>query len=178
MIHTLLKTATAQNINFLGRVVWAWNGKKTLNTKCLGMRAIFAVTLLTGCATVSLPPGQENQTTFTRTVQMDYREVYRVAARQIRTCNRSIGPFGNGYEVSAELDTGDKRAAIEVYLVGLTGVYPSGSGRYMRLVKIAEHNGGTIITTRGNLPEYAYTMDAHIGAWLKGELGCHPKIIQ
>jgi len=68
------------------------------------MKIIFTfllIVLLSGCAGIQMPAGQENEHSFTQESKKTYRDAYRIISKQMRACYRYIGLFGNGYDVQS-----------------------------------------------------------------------------
>lgn len=133
---------------------------------------LLSLAVLSGCAWVSPPPGQENQTTFVQETPVPYKEAYTLLAKQIRACYRVIGVFGNGYDVQADLDSANQSGRIEVYHVGLSGASKPDDSSFSRTVTVGARQGGSTITTTGTTPAVAYTTHLAVAGWLKGNDSC------
>ena len=137
--------------------------------------SIIVVGLLTGCAGIQLPPGQENQRSFTQESTQSYQEAYRIIAKQMRACYRVIGMLGNGYDIQSDLDTANKRGTVELYHVGFTGAQKPEDSIFSRTVTISEAASGSAITTTGTTPNYVYLTHKTIPTWLGGVDSCAPQ---
>ncbi len=140
-------------------------------------RIIFLLTIsfLSGCAGIQIPPGQENERTFSQESNKHYQDAYRIIAKQMRACYRVIGLFGNGYDVQADLDTANKRGTVELYYVGLTGAQKPEDSIFSRTVTISDALNGSVISSTGTTPKYVYLMHKTIPTWLNGIDSCGPK---
>lgn len=135
---------------------------------------IIAALAISGCASVTPPPGQEDSTTFTQESSIGYKEAYRLIAKQMRGCYRVIGLFGHGYEVQNELDTEQKEGRIEIYYTGAFGAEKFEDSIYSRIVTVKEKGQGSTITTTGMRTKYAYVNHQAIKGWLRGNENCAP----
>ena len=133
--------------------------------------ALAATCTLAACG-VTMPPGQEHSKEFTQTISTNYRDAYQLIARQMRACFRVIGPFGNGQDIQADLDTANNQGRIELYGVGLTGSARAEDIPHGRIVTIARTDSGAQITVRSNTPSYAYSTHLSIAKWLSGDETC------
>ncbi len=127
-----------------------------------------------GCATVKMPPGQENKRVFTQESDTSYGDAFKIIAKQMRACYRGVGLLGNGQEVQAVLDSSNQTGTIEVYYVGLTGAQPAESTATARTVTIFPTPTGSTITTKGTTPELVYLTHRTIPLWLSGTTTCYP----
>jgi hypothetical protein len=136
--------------------------------------AITAFIFLMGCASVTLPPGQEQQKTFAQETSLDYREAYRIIARQMRACYRGILFFGIGYDVQADMDTAERTARVELYHVGPTGAStnPEDSSVSRTVTIKAREGGGATIITTGTTPKYVFMNHLAVKSWLLGGNSC------
>lgn len=121
-----------------------------------------------------MPPGQESSTEFVQKTSISYKEAYRLISKQMRACYRGIGPFGNGYDTNAELDTEIKKGVVELYHVGPSGVSKFDDSALSRTVEIEENGTGSVITTKGTTPSITYRNHLVIKAWLDGRESCSP----
>jgi hypothetical protein len=135
---------------------------------------LWLICTLSGCVGVEVPAGSENERSFTQRSAQPYREAYRIIAQQMRACYRAIGLFGNGYEVQADLDTAAKTGTVELYYVGLTGAEKPEESTFGRIVTISAAPNGSVITTKGTTPKYAYLTHKTIPMWLDGMVSCAP----
>lgn len=133
-----------------------------------------SISMLSGCASVQIPPEQINQKTFTQESTKSYQESYRLIAKQMRACYKYIGLLGNGYDVQADLDSANKMGSVEVYYVGLTGAQKPEDSIFSRTVKITEAPNGSLITVTGTTPSYVYQTYRTIPKWLDGIDSCAP----
>lgn len=129
---------------------------------------------LAGCATIDVPPGQENQREFVQETALPYRDAYQIVAKQMRACYRVIGLFGNGYEVQADLDSNERTGRVELYHVGLTGASKPEDSIFSRTVVIKGHDKGATVTTTGTTPRYVYINHLSVASWLAGSDMCGP----
>jgi len=134
---------------------------------------VFAAAL-TGCASIELPPGQEDSRQFVTETAMPYRDAYQLIAKQMRACYRIIGIFGNGYDIQADLDTAEKTGKVELYHVGLTGASKPEDSIFSRTVIVRGTDKGSTVTTRGNTPKYVYANHLAVRSWLSGSDSCGP----
>lgn len=126
---------------------------------------------MAGCAT-PMPPGREDQRTFVQESGLPYQDAYRVIAKQMRACYRTIGVFGNGYDVQADLDAGAKQGVVELYPVGLTGAQKVEDSKFGLRVKAEATPAGTRITSTGTTPSFVFQLDGAIRVWLSGMDSC------
>ena len=103
--------------------------------------------VLSGCAVIKVPSGQENTRTWNWETTVDYQDAYRIVAKQMRACYRVIGFFGNGYDIQADLDTSNRRGTVELYSVGLFGAEKPEDSIVSRTVTIIGTEKGSRITT-------------------------------
>ena len=134
--------------------------------------AVVLATLMTGCASVPMPPGQENTKEFTQTTSLDYRQAYETIEQQGRACFRSIGVLGNGYDVRGELDTARRSGLVEFFSIGLKGPEKPQESSLGRTVTIQANGAGSRITTTGTTPRHAYDTHLIITDWLRGDRLC------
>lgn len=133
---------------------------------------IFLSAILTACASIPIPPEVESgqMKEFTQISNVDYKDAYRIIAKQFRACYRVIGLFGNGYDVQADLDTEKKVGSIELYHVGLTGASKFEDSIFSSLVTITPTaNKESKIITTGTTPKYSYIRSQAIKGWLRGD---------
>src|SRR4030095_4442097 len=83
--------------------------------RCLHAVLMSVMCVLSGCAGIQPPPGLKNERSFTQESTKPYDEAYKIIAKQMRTCYRAIGLFGNGYEVQSDLDTIKETGTVELY---------------------------------------------------------------
>ena len=136
--------------------------------------AIATAVLLSGCATIELPKGQEETREFTQETATPYVTAYQLIAKQMRACYRVIGVFGNGYDIQADLDSANKTGRIELYYVGLTGAAKPEDSSVSRTVTVKERAGGAVVTTTGTTPKFVYANHLAIKNWLSGGETCGP----
>ena len=137
--------------------------------------AVLVMCVLSGCAGIQPPPEQRNERSFTQQSTKPYEEAYKIIGKQMRTCYRAIGLFGNGYEVQSDLDTTKETGTVELYYIGLDGA-PSKAEKsaYSRTVTISATPQGSVITTKGTTPRYVYLTHKSIPGWLEGKVSCDP----
>jgi hypothetical protein len=135
---------------------------------------LLAAIALVGCASTPPPAGQEGQRAYTQQSAMPYQEAYRIIAKQMRACYRSIGPFGNGYDIQADMDTAAKTASVELYPVGLTGAEKPEDSQFSRTVSIKASGTGSLIETTGQTPKWVYMNHRAVTGWLAGDSVCRP----
>lgn len=128
--------------------------------------------ILTGCASIDLPKGQEDRREFVQETTMPYRDAYELVAKQMRACYRVIGVFGNGYDIQADLDSAARVGRVELYHVGLTGASKAEDSIFSRSVTVQGHEKGATITTSGITPRYVYVNHLSIKSWLSGSDSC------
>lgn len=125
-----------------------------------------------GCAVVSLPPGQENQREFVQETKLSLRDAYRIVSKQMKACYRGFGLLGNGYDIQADLDSGDGSARVELYYVGLSGATKPEDSVFSRTVTIRARDAGSVVTTTGTTPRYVYINHLAVASWLSGNESC------
>lgn len=136
--------------------------------------ALGLAVILGGCATIELPSGQESTREFIQETSLPYKEAYQIIAKQMRACYRVIGLFGNGYDVQADLDSGERIGRVELYHVGLSGASKPEDSMFSRTVTVkARDNGSTVVTT-GITPKYVYMNHLAVASWLAGSDTCAP----
>lgn len=128
--------------------------------------------LLGGCATIELPPGQENNREFIQETTLPYKDAYQIIAKQMRACHRVIGVFGNGYDVQADLDTAGRIGRVELYHVGLTGASKPEDSMFSRTVTVKGHDNGSTVVTTGTTPRFVYVNHLKVASWLAGSDSC------
>jgi len=131
--------------------------------------------VISGCASIQMPVGQETERSFSQESERPYDEAYRIIAKQMRACYRAIGLFGNGYDVQADMDAVNKQGVIELYYIGLTGAKNPEDSMFARTVTVEYSSNGSIITTTGTTPKYVYLTHRTIPTWLRGINSCGPK---
>ena len=136
--------------------------------------AVLLLGVLTGCATIEMPKGQEESREFTQETAMPYQDAYRLIAKQMRACYRVIGVFGNGYDVQADLDSVNRSGRVELYYVGLTGAGKPEDSMISRNVTVKGRDAGAVITTSGTTPKFVYVNHLAIKNWLAGGESCGP----
>lgn len=136
--------------------------------------AIALAASLGGCATIELPPGQENKREFVQETTLQYKDAYQIIAKQMRACYRVIGVFGNGYDVQADLDTAERMGRIELYHVGLTGASKPEDSMFSRTVTVKARDNGSVVATTGTTPKYVYMNHLAAASWLAGSDSCGP----
>ena len=129
---------------------------------------------LVGCGQLEMTPPNPEQRTFTQESAVNYKEAYRIIAKQMRACFRVIGDLGNGYDVQADLDGAEKKGSVELYIVGLTGAGKPEDSRWSRIITIEEKGAGSFITTTGTTPGVVYRTHVSIPLWLAGVDSCVP----
>ena len=132
-----------------------------------------AVTL-GGCATIELPPGQESKREFIQETTLPYKDAYQIIAKQMRACYRVLGPFGNGYDVQADLDTAERIGRVELYHVGHTGASKPEDSIFSRTVTVKGRDNGSTVVTTGSTPKYVYANHLAVASWLGGSYSCGP----
>ena len=135
--------------------------------------AIFAV-LIGGCSTIQLPPGEEQSTTFIQRSDVEYKTAYRIISKQMRACYVAIGLFGNGYDLTSDLDTDARIGLIEYFSIGLSGTAKFEDSMFSRKVYVTEEGTGSSVKVVGNHPTVAYMNHLAIKGWLSGNTLCKP----
>jgi len=138
----------------------------------------YSVVLLTialaagSCSTTVLPPGQESRTEFVQHSSLSARDAYILVAKQMRSCFRVIGLFGNGYDIQADAYGPNGGGRIELYHVGLSGASKPEDSMFSRTIVITPGESGSTIVTTGTTPKYVYMNHRAIAGWLNGNDSC------
>lgn len=138
------------------------------------MKIIFiAISLLiSGCSVRTLPDGLEESKQITQRYDKKYVDVFKVVSKKMTSCYRSLGIFGNGYDVISHIDSDAKEGVVEVYHVGLTGAGSPEDSMMSRTVTIKDDRGATLVTTRGTTPMVVYMNHLAIKGWMNGNENC------
>lgn len=139
-------------------------------------RLLLLLISLSLAACITLPPGSEFSTTFTREIDKPYQEVYRTIAKQMRHCYRTTGLFGNGYDVQSDLETAANQGTIELYNVNFMGIQKPEDSFFSRTVIVKASSSGSTITTKGTTPKIVYKTHMTIPVWLEGDNSCAPRL--
>lgn len=140
----------------------------------------FIYLLVSGCVSVPMPPGQENNTSFTRQTTLPLVDAYRLLDKQATLCYQNIGLFGNGMYVKSALDTQSNIAFIDIYYLDPSiGGEPDDNARmFRRKITITGTPNGASIVSSGATPKIVYAMHETIPVWLRGEASCSPQYIK
>lgn len=137
----------------------------------------FIYLILVNCTGVRLPPGMENQHSFTQYSDKHYVDIYRIISKQMRACYEVRGIFGNGFVVQSDLDSSRAMGIIELYPVGLSGAESASDSIFSKKIIVSKTKDGTKIITMGTTPSYVYSTHKTISNWIKGISTCSPNVV-